>query len=517
METLLTATLASATTQAAEDTIGADLGWKHYPAEQAHFKGTKLGPSRKYLTPEAEAVGRSCVKLQHKQEYVEFKVEAPADALVVRFCIPDDPEGNGLDATLSMEINGLFVEKLNLTSRYSWIYGDFPWSNHPSAGKDHHFWDEYQMRIPAVNPGDTIRLVIGEGDDADFYLVDFIELELVPPPLEQPDNSLSISDYIDKSSTADVRAALVKCIESAKKQNKTIWIPAGEYQLEGDRISLGGVQLQGAGMWHTRLTGRPMFEGTGERIRVSDLALFGEIAHRDDESPDNAFNGNLGDESVFSNLWVEHLKCGFWTTQGTSNMLLENSRIRNLMADGLNFCDGTSYSTVRNCHFRNTGDDALASWSPSGEWSSGTPCVQNSFIGNTIELPWLANGIAVYGGRDHLISGNDIRGTVFSGGGILVSSNFEAIPFAGTIKVERNRIQGAGGDSHLGEIVGGIFFHAAHSDVEAEVVVEDLEVSDSSSGAVTFHGKYGFKNVKLKNIRFSRGQDGNKESGQCGE
>ncbi|MDF7824125.1 glycosyl hydrolase family 28-related protein [Pontiellaceae bacterium B12227] len=492
MESVMAATLAATTGCAtAEQRLGASKAWKNYPAEEAHTNGKVLEPSRTYLTPQAEALGRSCVRLDELDEYIEFQVEDSANALVMRFCIPDGLDGEGTNATLSLEINGNFVKKLELTSRYAWIYGDFPWSNHPSAGKDHHFWDECRTFVPQVKPGDRIRLVRGEGDDAEYYLIDFIELEQVAPPLARPENSLSINDF----------SCLLECIEAAKTQDKVVWIPPGQHRHEGDRIQVGGVHVQGAGMWHSSLTGTPMFEGTGEAVHFSDLALFGEIGHRDDESPDNAFNGNLGDGSVFSNLWIEHLKCGFWTKHGTKNMLLENSRIRNLMADGLNFCDGTSYSTVRNCHFRNTGDDALASWSPSGEWSSGKPCINNSFIGNSIELPWLANGIAIYGGKDHVIASNEIHETVFSGGGILISSNFKAVSMAGKIRVENNRIHGAGGDSHIGERVGGLWLHAADSDVGAEILIDGLEITESAGANITFHGKYGFRKIEMKNIR----------------
>ncbi len=493
MKSVLAASLATATGCAADydPAVGASKAWRNYPAEEAHTNGKVLEPSRKYLTPQAEALGRSFVRLDELGEFVEFEVANSANALVMRFCIPDGPEGEGTNATLSLEINGDAVKKLELTSRYAWIYGDFPWSNHPSAGKDHHFWDEHRTFIPQVNPGDRIRLIRGKCDEAEYYMVDFIELEQVSPPLARPANSLSIKDF----------GTFPECIEAAKAQDKVVWIPQGEHRLEGERIRVGGVRVQGAGMWHSTLTGSPMFEGTGEPVKFSDLALFGEIGHRDDESPDNAFNGNLGDGSVFSNLWIEHLKCGFWTKHGTKNMLLENSRIRNLMADGLNFCDGTSHSTVRNCHLRNTGDDALASWSPSGEWSSRQPCIQNSFINNSIELPWLANGIAIYGGKDHVIANNEIRETVFSGGGILISSNFKAVPMVGKIRVENNRILGAGGDSHIGEVVGGLWLHAADSDVMAEIFIDGLEIKDSAGASITFHGKYDFRKIQMNNIR----------------
>lgn len=471
---------------------GARLDWCAYPAEEGKTNAKVLGPSREYGTFEAEAVGRKYVRLSLEGDYVDVGVLEAGNGMVLRYCIPDAPDGGGLDATLSLYINGCFEKKLNLTSRYAWHYGDYPWTNHPSAGIAHHFFDEINTFIPSVSRGDVIRLQKDADDAAEFYLIDFVELEKVGPPRTQPEKSLSINDF----------SSLEKCISAAKKEGLTVWIPPGEHRLDGGRIHAGGITVQGAGMWYSRLTGTtPMFEGTGEPIKFSDLAIFGEIAHRDNEASDNAFNGNLGDGSVFSDLWIEHMKCGFWTTHGTLRLTLRNSRIRNVMADGLNFCDGTSYSSVENCHLRNTGDDALASWSPTGEWSSKKPCVGNRFLNNTIEQPWLANGIAVYGGADHVISGNHIRDTVISGAGIHISSGFEAVPMSGTIRVENNRIEGAGGDAYIGETVGAVWLYAKDSDVDAAICIDGLRLIDSAEASITFHGKHHFSQVAFANIR----------------
>lgn len=481
---------------------GASCAWISYQAENGKTSGAVLGPARKYGSPEAEAVGRRCVRLDSEGAYVEFVVKADADTMVMRYCIPDAPDGGGLDETLGLYINGTFVKRLALTSRYAWNYGDYPWTNDPHDGNPHHFFDEMHCFIPPVREGDVIRLQKDPDDRAEYYLIDFIELERVGAARKQPAGTLSITDFgAVPDDGKDDSKAMERCIASARRQGAAVWIPVGTFRMDGPRLHVGGVKVQGAGMWYSKLSGKtPMFEGVGEPVEFHDLAIFGEISHRDNQAPDNAFNGNLGDGSVFSRLWIEHLKCGFWTTHGTRNMTLRDSRIRNVMADGLNFCDGTSDSAVINCHLRNTGDDALASWSPTGEWSSKQPCVRNRFIGNTVEQPWLANGIALYGGTDHVIKDNEIRETVISGGGIHISSGFEAVPFAGTIRVENNRIVGAGGQCYIGETIGGIWLYAKDSDIDAEIMIDRLAVTDSAEAAVTFHGKRAINNVVLRHV-----------------
>lgn len=483
-------------------TTGAACPWTTYEAEEGKTNGTLLGPSRASLSAESEASGRKVLRLDADGQFVEITATKPANTIVVRYCIPDAPGGGGTDATLGLFVNGKPEKPLALTSRYSWIYGDFPWSNDPKKGKAHHFFDEAHAIIGNVAPGDVIRLQKGAADKAAYYLIDLIELEQIAPPVPRPANSVSIVDFgAVPDSDRDASPALVKCLEAARAQGKTAWIPEGEFRLDGARIPVGNVKVRGAGMWYSRLGGSsPMFAGIGEPVEFSDLAIFGDIDHRTDSSPDNAFDGNLGKGSLFQNLWIEHLKCGFWTTQGTEAMRVKGCRIRNIMADGLNFCGGTSRSVVEQCHLRNTGDDALATWSPNGRGTAQIACVQNTFLNNTIELPWLANGIALYGGADHLVAHNKIIGTVFSGAGILISSGFEAIPFSGTIQVEDNSITDAGGDCYIGETVGGLWIHAKDSDIGARISVSGLHITDSRNSAITVIGPKKVSSVNLTNV-----------------
>ena len=481
---------------------GAACPWTTYEAEEGKTNGAVHGPSREYLTAESEASGRKFVKLDADGQYVEITASKPANTIVVRYCIPDAPGGGGTDATLGLSVNGKPEKPLVLTSRYSWIYGDFPWSNDPKKGKAHHFFDEAHAIVGNVAPGDVIRLQKGAADKSAYYLIDLIELEEIAPPLPRPADSLSIVDFgAVPNDGMNSAQALVKCLEAAKAQGKPVWIPEGEFRLDGPRIPVGNVKVRGAGMWYSKLMGSsPMFAGTGEPVEFSDLAIFGGIDHRTDTSPDNAFDGNLGKGSLFQNLWIEHLKCGFWTTHGTESMRVQGCRIRNIMADGLNFCGGTSHSVVEQCHLRNTGDDALATWSPNGSGTARIACVQNSFLNNTIELPWLANGIAIYGGTDHLAARNKVTGTVSSGAGILVSSGFEAVPFSGTIRVEDNTIADTGGDCYIGETVGGLWIHAKDSDIGATISVSGLRISGSRHSAITVIGPKKVSRVDLADI-----------------
>ena len=89
---------------------------------------------------------------------------------------------------------------------------------------------------------------------------------------------------------------------------------------------------------------------------------------------------------------------------------------------------------------RNTGDDGLAMW------SDQDPDRHNVFRFNTIQVPLLANGIAIYGGADNEVSDNVVADTVYEGGGIHLSYRFSGtVNLTGTITVARNTVLRSGG------------------------------------------------------------------------
>src|SRR5690606_665460 len=122
-----------------------------------------------------------------------------------------------------------------------------------------------------------------------------------------------------------------------------------------------------------------------------------------------ALNGRFGQGTAIENVWIEHANVGAWVGRDYDNIpALWNPgdgveftgvRIRNTYADGVNFSNGTRNSTVSDSSLRNTGDDALAVWSNKYvEDPSVDVGHDNTFRDNTIQLPWRANGVAIYGG-----------------------------------------------------------------------------------------------------------------------
>ena len=111
---------------------GADLGFAEQEAETAATNGTIIGPGTSAYTLPAEASGRSAVSLTPGQ-YVEFTLPSAANAITVRYSIPDAPSGGGITAPLDVTVNGGDRQTMTLTSQYAWLYNQYPFSNDPNA------------------------------------------------------------------------------------------------------------------------------------------------------------------------------------------------------------------------------------------------------------------------------------------------------------------------------------------------------------------------------------------------
>ncbi|MBP2478011.1 hypothetical protein JOF53_006883 [Crossiella equi] len=401
-----------------------------YEAEAAATNGGAVGPDHTQGTVASEASGRRAVRLQAGQ-YVEFTLARAANAVVVSHNLGS----RGQSGTLSVYVNGAKLPgKLALTSRFSYL--DTPWI--PGA-RTHQLFNHARLLLGRqVGAGDKMRLQVDGGDIP--AVVDLADFEQVAGPAGQAANSVSItSTGADPSGGGDSTAAINRAIAEARGSGRSVWIPSGDFRITG-KLEIDGVTVRGAGPWHATLRGTHMMDNgsTGGAVQLRDFALLGEVAERVDDRPDNFVNGSLGNGSVVSNVWIQNQKVGLWLVgPNNNNLTIENSRFLDLKADGLNFNGTVTNSVVRNNFLRNTGDDALAMWSIHSA-NRG-----NTFTGNTIVQPNLANGIAIYGGVDTTVSRNAVVDTNALGSGIAIS-NQEFIPgknftpLGGTIAVRDN-------------------------------------------------------------------------------
>ncbi|MCX5140444.1 CBM35 domain-containing protein [Streptomyces sp. NBC_00338] len=461
-------------------TRGATLPYTGYEAESGSTNATTIGPDRTYLSVPSEASGRKAVVLDSSGDYVQFTLTKPANALTLRYSLPDNAAGTGIDATLSVYVDGNEIKDLPLSSKYSWVYGGYPYNNDPSQGSGHHFFDETRTLLGRELPAGTVlKFQKDSGDTAASYTLDLVETETAPAALTMPATGFVSATTlgVTPDDSSDDTSALNSALATATSQGKGLWLPSGTYDISG-HIDLTGADLRGAGQWYSVLRGKNgkggLF-GRGGTSNVQDLMIAGDVSYRDDANFDAAVEGDFGNGSTLQNLWIEHTKVGLWIDAPTTGLLATGLRIRDTFADGVNLHKGTTGSEVSQSSVRNTGDDGLAMFSES---QAVTDCV---FRFNTVQVPLLANTVGIYGGHANRVEDNLLADTVTGSAGIAISSRFAPVPFSGTTSVQRNTLTRTGGyEPNWQSKLGALWIYADSSDITAPVLLKDNDILDST-------------------------------------
>ena len=451
------------------DAYGAKMPYTTHEAENATIEnGATIQQSTDMESTAVEATNQTYVELPKKDAAVTFNVTEPANALNVRYTIPDGASGQ-----LDVQVNGSSVGVLDLSSHSAWQYlkGDHEYDQAIDGSSARFRFDETRLLLKDIQlkSGDKISLVKKKDDNVP-YGIDFIELEQAPAPVAQGENSISI---VDKGASAnddsDDTAALLAAVEEAKASGKSVYIPEGRFNFDKQvNIEADNLKISGAGVWHTQLHftsdkrygGGIVFGHNSNGIELSNLYMDSNLTSRYNEDAQyKAISGTLGKDSKIHDIWVQHFEVGMWigdydqtgNMKYTDGLVVENARIRNNLADGINFAQGTKNSTVKNSNIRGNGDDGLAIWSSISNGTNAAAEENNKFLNNTIESGWRAAGIGIFGGKGHEISGNLIK-DVFAGAGIRVNTVFAGHNFDlndSGIKIHDNTILRSGTTNDL--------------------------------------------------------------------
>lgn len=451
------------------DGYGAKMPYTTHEAENASVEnGATIQQSTDMESTAVEATNQTYVELPKKDAAVTFNVTEPANALNVRYTIPDGASGQ-----LDVQVNGSSVGNLDLSSHSAWQYlkGDHEYDQAIDGSSARFRFDETRLLLKDIQlkSGDKISLVKKKDDNVP-YGIDFIELEQAPAPVAQGENSISI---VDKGASAnddsDDTAALLAAVEEAKASGKSVYIPEGRFNFDKQvNIEADNLKISGAGVWHTQLHftsdkrygGGIVFGHNSNGIELSNLYMDSNLTSRYNEDAQyKAISGTLGKDSKIHDIWVQHFEVGMWigdydqtgNMKYTDGLVVENARIRNNLADGINFAQGTKNSTVKNSNIRGNGDDGLAIWSSISDGTNAAVEENNRFLNNTIESGWRAAGIGIFGGKGHEISGNLIK-DVFAGAGIRINTVFAGHNFDlndSGIKIHDNTILRSGTTNDL--------------------------------------------------------------------
>ncbi|MFE5031619.1 discoidin domain-containing protein [Streptomyces sp. NPDC056683] len=457
---------------AAHAAAGASLPFTSVEAESATTTGTKIGPDYTQGTLASEASGRQAVRLTSGQR-VEFTAPQASNAVNLSYSVPDGQTG-----TLNVYVNGVKIAKtLAVTSKYSYV--DTSWI---AGAKQHHFFDDARLLLGQnIQAGDKVAFE----STGTQVTVDVADFEQVAAAASQPAGSVSVvSKGADPSGNGDSTQAFRDAISAA--QGGTVWIPPGDYKLTSSLSGVQNVTLLGAGSWYSVVhTSRFIDQSSSSgNVHISNFAVMGEVTERVDSNPDNFVNGSLGPNSSVSGMWIQHLKCGFWLTGNNDNLVVENNRILDTTADGLNLNGNAHGVQVRNNFLRNQGDDSLAMW------SLNSPDSNSSFANNTISQPNLANGIAVYGGTDLSVKNNLISDTNALGSGIAISNQKFLDPFSplsGTITVDGNTLVRTGAiNPNWNHPMGALRVDSYDSAINATVNITNTTITNSPYSAFEF-------------------------------
>ena len=432
---------------------GAKLAYTTYEAEQGELKnGIVENQSSSKEADRAtarEASGQAYVDLPTNAS-VSFVAQAEANAATIRYTVPDGESGK-----VEVKVNNTVIGTLDLSSKSNWQYldnykyhpdGDIKVHDTPAADRLARFqFDEVSQLFKDANikVGDKVTIT---NIDSTPVGIDLVDLEKAPDAIRQPENSVSITDFgAVANDGSDDYQAFMAAIESAKASKKSVYIPEGQFDFSRP-ISLyvpDGIKITGAGQWHTKLHflnteaakyddkgyasggGGITFEPGSKDIDLGNLSMDSNLNSRHDEKANyKGISGTLGTGSSIHDIKIEHFEAGVWIGDYSKNkplnytdgLTISNATIRNNFADGVNFAQGTSNSTVINSNIRGNGDDGLATWSSHHENTNAHVAENNRFLNNTVELGWRAAGIGIFGGKGHEVANNLIKDNANWGG-----------------------------------------------------------------------------------------------------
>jgi hypothetical protein len=397
------------------------------------------GPTR-----ELEASGMAYVWLTNLNDSVSWtNTVAGANAIVIRDCIPDAPGGGGITATINLYVGGVFRQAITLSSRQSWNYRNSTTTpDDPNGGgMPWHFYNEDRALITGVPiaAGSTITLQKDAANSATFYDIDCIDLETVPAAKAQPSNSLSITAApynADPAFTTDSTMAIQNCINNARSQGKTVWIPSGKFMvnnLASGGLNIAGVTVEGAGMWYSTIYKNvplpPPTTPWRSQIQLNTNSVIRDV-FIDSDAIYRGVGGAGGDDSgltsqgnnwLVERVWVQH--CDAQWMSGSFGTI-QNSRVADSWADGINLNNGNTPDssklgislTTSNNFVRGSGDDGLTTYSDSGA-SGANPQMQNTkIVNNTSIATYWANGLRIAGGNNVTVQGNLIDSVAANNG-----------------------------------------------------------------------------------------------------
>ncbi|MEC5128732.1 right-handed parallel beta-helix repeat-containing protein [Verrucomicrobiales bacterium BCK34] len=486
--------------------------WLEYQAEACRdFAGRKAGPSFSLSEASiqlAEAVGRQAVFLEKSGDYIEWELLGEADVVSIRFSLPLAEEDHTEPAEIVLYANDEILQRVTLPRKHLWVFGNDSNRSLPPAWTDHRIdpdltprkaWDTIIVKLQrSVTAGTVLRIGKDSRSATESVAINLIETESLPPEKTMPEGFVSITDFgAIPGDGNDDGAALAAALEKHRK----IYLPPGDWDfIEPRTFEVTHHILQGSGIHSTKLQGwYARFIGTGSGCRFYDFSADGKARYRAQQGEGNHpegyamdrsqefhfFDGVVGKDAVFENLHLSHYVVTFASHDPTSESLrIMNVRIRSSFAGGIVVRGGHVNARISHVHVRGSGDDGIVLWSsvPGRSKKPNKNCIIEHC---TVESPWFANNLAIYGGTNNRISKCVARDNPTLSG-LKITPQFDSSPFRGTTVVRDLTLIRCGNDgSGHGIETGSIQFATYDGANVTNVLIENCRILDPPHDAIS--------------------------------
>ena len=479
---------------------------------------------------QSEASNQSAVQLVNQNDYVQWTNMQAADGLTIRFSLPDNASGTGVQGVVALYVDNVFVQNITLDSYWAWQYfrnnggNSYPDNLPDDVNKFARMrFDEVHILLANKIPADAVFKLVKIDNNSTPYTIDFVELENVPPPVLFSDIADENKVEFDPNGATSLRWFI------NGNAGKTIYIPAGKH-IVSERIYVSGnTKIIGAGMWYTEIFfdassdvsatyNMRGIEGIGQNISIEGISLntINNKRYYNNNASYQVGKGIMvgsggGANWVIRNVRSEHFECGAWM-EWIDNLHIENCRFTNNYADGINLCYGTTNSIVEHCLFRNNGDDDMATWSRDVKL-----CSNNIFRYCTAENNWRASSLGFFGGKQNQAYNIVIIDPLEAG--FRVTCDFAGQPFSDVGYNEMYNIsvykggclqgtKGISGDL-WGSQQGALHLNSSTNYDLKNFIIHDIDLYNSKNNAIFIgSGSKNFSEVYLCNINIQAQNNG---------
>ncbi|MEJ8304888.1 right-handed parallel beta-helix repeat-containing protein [Saccharibacillus sacchari] len=258
---------------------------------------------------------------------------------------------------------------------------------------------------------------------------------------------LSVTDFGAVANDGrDDYAAFAAAAQAAKRQNKTLHIPAGTFTLS-KIFTIDSIRVEGAGKAATVLVSTDPQKGSidlkGDGVSLRNLKHVYEttVPRGNGAHEKNSITVRGASRFVIDNVSVSKSStAGIMVAYGANNGVISNNTVANTGADGIHITTESHDIMVENNTVTAAGDDGIAVVSYK---TSSVPVRAVTIRDNEVGGLSKARGISVVGGEHVAIENNSVKDTMMAGIYIATEGSYNTMNVDG-VRVVGNTVDHTG-------------------------------------------------------------------------